>query len=531
MNTQQPTSVGQGLSPSEQGFAVYQEVWQIIRRRKGRILLVMMLGLALATLYSAVSGPWYDANAQLLVIKKRLDTTPITGPDHVRVQEDYLSTHMLLITSRRVIARAIEKGDLQSLEQFQDKGGFRREIADWVSGSMLGAESEGRREEKLVTDIINALVVTRDAQKPGISPSNEVINLAFRGRVAADCPRVLDSIIASYQEFLKDTYRNTNAETLELIEQARVMVQKDLEVKEAAYQKFLADTPPLWRTQDRSTAHQDRLLRIDARLAALRMRRAEIEASIAIIEKAVQSGRNPTATVMRMSTTPGTGATAAPNPLVNQEPDFAQQRPGISLEAELVRLQLQQAKLLTIRPKNHPGVLALDGQMEAVRRMILPSFPNSRLGTGDHSEPAKGSAKDWDLGAIKLELLKQELDDLTVAEQALAKLFENEQKGVSGSYIHEIQDEAHRKGIERDRLLYESILNRLKETSTVKDFGGYNTQVIGPALRGTLAVKKYVLIFGLSLFCGLFGGFGWACLLEIAVKRSQSTCGLLMRNG
>jgi uncharacterized protein involved in exopolysaccharide biosynthesis len=520
MNLHQPTCVGQGLSPSEQGFAVYQEVWQILCRRKGRLLAMVLLGLALAAAYCAVSGPWYDSSAQLLVIKKRLDTTPLSGPDHVRVQEDYLSTHMLLITSRRVIARAIEKGDLNNLEQFQDKGGFRRELSDWVNGSMLGAESEGRREEKLTTDIIKHLMVTRDAQKPGVSPSNEVINLGFRGKVAADCPKVLDAIIASYQEFLKETYRNTNAETLELIEQARDMVQKDLQAKEAAYQKFLADTPPLWKTQDRSTAHQDRLLKIDGRLAAMRMRRAEIEASIAIIEKAVQSGRNPTATVMRMSMTPAAGATDA-NPLATGEPGFAQQRPGVSLEAELVSLQLQQAKLLTVRPKNHPGVLALDGQIEAVRRMMLPS-------SCEKSEPAKGAAKDLNLGTIKLEMLRQELDDLNVAEQALAKLFDNEQQGVSAAYIHEIQDEAHRKGIERDRLLYESILNRLKETSSVKDFGGYNTQVIGPALRGTLAVKKYVLIFGLSLFCGLFGGFGWACLLETLAKRSSGN-GVLMR--
>jgi uncharacterized protein involved in exopolysaccharide biosynthesis len=89
--------------------------------------------------------------------------------------------------------------------------------------------------------------------------------------------------------------------------------------------------------------------------------------------------------------------------------------------------------------------------------------------------------------------------------------------------MHEIQDEAHRKGIERDRLLVESILGRLKETSSVKDFGGYNTQVIGPALRGALAVKKYFLVLGLSLFTGLFVGFGWAYLAELTVKRSQTT--------
>jgi hypothetical protein len=256
-------------------------------------------------------------------------------------------------------------------------------------------------------------------------------------------------------------------------------------------------------------------LKIDARLSAMRMRKAEIEASIAILEKAIQSGRNPIATVLRMSTLAGSTTAGAPNPLLNAEPGSAQAPAGISLEAELVNLQLQQAKLLTVRPKNHPGVLALNGQMEALRRMILPSV-------GGRGEAATGSAKELDLGTIKLELLKQELDDLTVAERALVKLFENEQKGVSASYLQEIQDEAHRKGIERDRLLYESILDRLKETSSVKEFGGYNTQVIGPPLRGALAVKKYVLIFGLSLFCGSFAGFGWACFLETVAKRLPS---------
>jgi uncharacterized protein involved in exopolysaccharide biosynthesis len=506
MNTPAPIT---GSSLADQGFSAYQEFWQMLRRRKGRILLLTGVALAVATLYCVLSGPWYDSSAQLLVIKKRLDTAPITGPEQVRVQEDYLATHMLLITSRQVIGNAIEKGDLQSLEQFRDNGGVRQRISDWVGPSIFGPESEGRREEKLATEIINSLVVSRDAQRPGISPSNEILNLSLRGKVAADCPKILNAIIDSYQDFLKETYRNTNTETLELIAQARGMAQEDLAVKETAYQKFLADTPPLWKTQDRSTAHQDRLLKIDAKLSALRMRHAEIEASIAMIEKAIKHGGNPTAIVLRMLAVPLPGETGSPNPPANQESLFAEHRAKISLEEELVSLHLQKARLTAIRGAKHADVLAIGAHMETVRRMILPI-------SGNRAE----AGKEFDLGAIKLEMLRQELDDLKLSEQALTKLFVQEQKGVSASYIHEIQDEAHRKGIERDRLLCESILNRLKETSSVKDFGGYNTQVIGPALRGGLAVKKYLLIFGLCVFCGVFAGFGWAYLAEIAAKRS-----------
>ena len=510
MTTTQDASATRSPTLTEQGISAYQEVWNILRRRKGRILLSILLMMAFATAYCALAGPWYDSTAQLLVIKKRLDTTPITGPDQVRAQDEYLSTHMLLITSRRVIGQAIEKGDLQSLEQFQSKGGLRQELADWATRSIVGAGPDLPREEKLTTDIINSLVVTRDAQKPGINPSNEVINLSIRGKVACDCPKILNAIVGSYQDFLQETYRNTNAEMVELIAQARVMVQKDLEVKELAYQKFLAETPPLWKTQDRSTAHQDRLFKIDGRLSALRMRRTEIEASIAMIENAVKSGRNPTATVMRLVSMPG-GEIGATTAFGSADPTLAPVRPRVSLEEELVSLQIQKAKLEAIHPKHHADVLSVGRQLQTVRRMILPTSGDSR-----HE-----SSQDLDLGAIKIELLRQELDDLNVTEHGLTKLFDKEQKGVSASYIHEIQDEAHRKGIERDRLLYESILNRLKETSSVRDFGGYNTQVIGAALPGGLAVRRYSLIFGMSAFIGLFAGFGWAYLVETTGRRSQ----------
>jgi uncharacterized protein involved in exopolysaccharide biosynthesis len=479
-------------SVAEPALPAWLEVWQIFWHRKGRIVLMLMLGLAAGALFCFVTGPRYDSSTQLLVLKKRLDTMPITGPDQTRAADDYLSTHMLLITSRKVIGRAIEKGQLQNLAQFQDKGGLRHEVTDWVMQEILGVEPDQKREEKLTTDIINTLVVTRDAQRPGISPSNEVINLSFRGPVASDGPKVLNAIIASYQEFLQETYRNTNVETVELITQARVMVQKDLEAKEAAYQKFLAETPPLWKTHDRSTAQQDRIIKIDAKLAALRLRRSEIEASMAMIENAIKSGRNPTTTVLRMLALP------AAEMVASNEPVAPQKRTRFSLEEELVSLQLQKAKLEAIYPKNHADVLAINRELEALHGMVVSE--------------GKGPIN---LAAIKVELLRQEHDDLKVSEQSLTKLFDAEQKGVGAGYLHEIQDEAHRKGIERDRLMYESILNRLKETSSVRDFGGYNTQVIGPALTGTPAVKRYLLIFGLAAFAGIFAGFGWAYLTEL----------------
>lgn len=487
------------------GIPAYFEFWLVLRRQKGRVVLMTALGSLAAWLVCWAIGPRYDSTTQLLVIKKRLDTTPLTGPEQNRAADDFLSTHMLLITSRRVVKNAIERGELGKLQQFQDRPGLSSALTAWFTHAFLGPEETLHFEDRLTNKIIASLVVTRDAQRPGINPSNEVLNLSFRGNVAAECPKVLQAIVDSYQDFLKETYRNTNAETVELIAQARQTVQKDLEVKEAAYQKFVTETPPLWNTHDRNTAQQDRLLKIDAKLSALRMRRTETEASITMIQNAIQRGDNATATVVRL---------LGP---VNDPNVPAPATPRLSLEQELIALELQKAKLESVFPKNHTEVLAIHRQIQLVCTLIYPKAKPS-----DDPEANTGV----NLGTLKLELLRRELEDLKIAEAALAKLFNAEQAGVSASYIHEIQNEAHRKGIERDRMLYESIVNRLKETSSVRDFGGYNTQVIGPALPGTLALRRYLFIFGVSTFVGLSLGFLWAFVAEFA-RRGNAAAGMV----
>jgi uncharacterized protein involved in exopolysaccharide biosynthesis len=497
------------------GTTAFQDVWQAIVRRKWRILATIVLAVAVGCGYCLYAGPWYTSTAQLLVIKKRLETTPISGPDqpHV-VQDDYLSTHMLIIASRRVIAQGIQKGDLQSLSQFQKKDGLKKKFTDWITSSIFGeTPGSGGPEDRMADEIVNSLVVSRDAQKPGHNPSNEIINLSYRGKTAADCPRVLNAIIESYQEFLSENYRNTNEEALRLLTEARNGAQNDLEAKEAAYQKFLAENPPLTKSKDGSTVPQERLMNIEARLSALRLREAEVESAVAMLDRALKSGRNPTAIVQRLVALPANRETGTGGLFNGLDKSAAAGGPRASLEEELLQLQLQEGKLLTVRGAKHPEVQALRAQIESVRNLLLSPSTTQ--------DPTGKVAKDPDLGTIKLELLKQELDDLKLEEQALTRLYDQEQKGVSASVLHVIQDETHRKGIERAQVLYDSIFHRLKEISSVKDFGGYTTQIIGAPLRGELAYKKYLLILGLSVFAGLVLGFGWAYWAEM-VARSRS---------
>src|SRR5207245_11209788 len=96
MDRDQTTSSALAESPETLG---YLNLWQIVRRRKWRVLLGVFTCLILGTAYLVLSGPQYESTAAVLVLKKRLETAPISGPNQdPRQLEDYLATHMQVIT-------------------------------------------------------------------------------------------------------------------------------------------------------------------------------------------------------------------------------------------------------------------------------------------------------------------------------------------------------------------------------------------------------------------------------------------------
>ena len=66
-----------------------------------------------------------------------------------------------------------------------------------------------------------------------------------------------------------------------------------------------------------------------------------------------------------------------------------------------------------------------------------------------------------------------------------------------------MQDEAHRQGIERSKFLYDTIAKRLEELNSVRDYGGYDTQVLATPRRGEPLRKKYALVLSFGLLIPL----------------------------
>jgi polysaccharide biosynthesis transport protein len=317
---QQESRVMEAAGTTSEEKWAYLDVGGLVRRRKGRIALGVFVGVALAVAACAVIGPWYESSARLLVSRKQLVTTPLSGTSPGQAPEDYLSTHILIITSPEIVGQAIEEGRLANLPCLR-----------------------GKREP--VREILDSLQVTRDPPKPGVVPSNEILNLSFRGRNRDDCAPVLKSIIDSYLEFLKETYRSQSAETLKLIDKAKDVVERDLKAKQDAYREFLQKSRFFAKGRDGKLVQEDHLMGIDARLAALRVRRAEIESALAAVDGVRQAGGRDGAVLKILAAVRSDRDTPAPDFL--QRPGgrgAGGNQPGTP-EEELLKLRLEEGKL------------------------------------------------------------------------------------------------------------------------------------------------------------------------------------------
>jgi capsular exopolysaccharide synthesis family protein len=170
--------------------------------------------------------------------------------------------------------------------------------------------------------------------------------------------------------------------------------------------------------------------------------------------------------------------------------------------------------LLESKGTAHPEVVSVQNRIRDVKTLIMPSSSGGNSGS-------KPTVWDESLVELKIQLLKQELVENERADKALRELFERDQLDAKGAMVHEIEDESHRSGIERSKVLYESIVGRLREIDSVRDYGGYNTQIIAAPKSG-LNKRKYFIVFLGALFTGLLAGFGWACLAEFRDKSFRS---------
>ena len=455
-----------------------------IWRRKWLVALGTVVGLSIGALYFAQSVPVYESSAQVLVVKKRPEA--IVGQNaHLSHFEDYADTHRTLIQSPLIIERAVKQGNLAALASFASE---ERPLAEAVIDSLsVDPVSNGNR-----------------------TATESILALTYRGNVAEDCPVIAQAILDSYQRFLDETYRDVSDDSVKLISEARVVLQKDLAAQEAAYREFRRTSPLIRNGADDVNPRQERLTRIEAQRSALLFRKAELEANLATFEEAKKSGRS------------AQELAALAVELTNEAQHGDKPQEGMTLDSQLLPLLIEEQSLLQDLGPNHPHVQSVRKQIHATRGYFaLPSGAYNRLA---ERKPARGDevVSADEIVQLYLQHVQHELEHVRKSEESLADLYEAEHQAAREIANYEIRDDEFRRGIERTQALYDGIVKRLHDVAMVKQYGGFEVRIIAPPGVGKKVLPNAMTVFPASGFLGVLAGLILARIAELVDRRFRT---------
>jgi capsular exopolysaccharide synthesis family protein len=463
------------------------DVLGVAWRHKWLVLLGLGVSLVLAAFHYAMRTPVYKSTAQVLVIKKRPETVPLMGGDSgFSYYEDYLATHVVLIKSPLIVSRAVRKcPELGALTSF--------------GGSVDPTYA-----------IIGGLAVTRDSKDNNVFNSNNILNLSYRGQVANECGTILNAVIAGYKDFLEETYKNVSDDTLKLITEARNVLRDDLGKKEKEYRKFKETAPLLWRGKDAANPYLEKFANIESKRATLLVRQLELQGRLTGIEKALKEGRSREALVAILPESPALASAEA-----------TRRGSAVGAQDQLLPLLLNEQELLQDLGPNHPQVQSVKRRIELNRKYLANPI---QAWTDTATAPDKGGdGSRLDPMEVYVQSLKQELENIRISEELLAKRSEEEYATTRTLTKAEIQDENFRNDIARTQQLYDGIVKRLTEVSLIQQYGGYDARTVFEAGEGGLVEPTPTPIFMSALLLGLLGGFGLAFVADRTDKNFRSS--------
>jgi polysaccharide biosynthesis transport protein len=443
-------------------------------RRKSLVLLGLILGLAGAGLFYAQRPPVYQSSAQVLVVKKRTDTLSQGVEGRYTYMDDYVPTHIVLIRSPVVAELAVRNKKLNELKTF---GGCSE------SGAAAG--------------VIGGLTVTRENKDGNFSSSN-ILNIIYRGPVAEDCPRIVNAVVESYEEFLKTTYSESTAELVKQITLAKQTLEETLNTKQEEYRNFRQKKDNLlyWKAKDGSSVHQARVQEIERGRSELLIRRADLEERARVFQAAMKDDRAKAELLALLPT--------------NTARDSAANSPERDLEREVLQLQMKEQQLLDDYGPDHPQVVSLR------RQIALTKDFYAKLGVSRDKQAADAQQRDPVERALRV--LKADLEIVNGQLKVRDTLLEAEQKAIKDMASYEIDDEARRSSIDSTKQLYGTILRRIEEIGIAKDSGGFSAQAIAKPRDGFSARASGTPIFASGVLLGLLLGCGLAYLAEMSDK-------------
>ncbi len=423
---------------------------------RGRLLIVgcMATCLALAGFYLLVAKRQYQATVKLLVLDG--GNAPFGGAEAARLirgAEDEIPTHAALVSSPVVLRRAVESIGLNNLSSLGGASGL----------------------EACVRNVAESLTVGRPDRQA------KILQVACRARTAAEAVRVVKAVAESYQVFLEEVYARNNGDIVVLMTRARDDLNRELKDLERKYFEFRQNAPQL--TGDgagRSVVHH-RIDEWDKASREVMVKAVQLKAQLELGRKLSSDGVGLWSIAYALDHVAGGGGGLGAKT----------QGLGPAAPSEYLRmLANEQQKLAETLGPQSTKVKEIQEQIASVQAA---------------SRQTRGRLEETEIHDL-LASIETSLKSIESMRTEIQTKFDSDLKLAKKVEIDQLAESNLKSEMERQRKLFDTVVEQLKRSTLVGDFSGTRSHIIEPPNAEEEPVRprtSLTWIMGLAAGCVL----------------------------
>jgi uncharacterized protein involved in exopolysaccharide biosynthesis len=467
------------ISPRDETINIRDYI-RVIVNRKWTILTVFIVLVTTVTIGSFKIMPVFQATSQLLIEKG--------SPNIVNIQEvldadtshiDYYKTQYEMLKSNSLALRVIKILNLKNSTEFKPKNkdssiNIKAKISSWIKKGINVISSQKTRETRITQNNeekeMNSLIKTY-LEKLKITPirDSRLVNISFEAHDPALAAKIINTHARLYIETNLEGKLNASKDALSWINRQIEGIKVELEKSEEALQKYKENNNLISiNFEERYNINIQNLNNLNNALTEAKTRRIGMEN---LYNEMKRLSKDP----QEVESLPA----VVENPLIQE------------LKAQHVKLIGGYSDLSEKFGPEHPRMISLKSTISEMESKIAYEIKNI----------AKSIEIEYKISKAK--------------EKSIAKALSDQKEAALKLNQKEIKYNTLKRYVETNRMLYESLLKRAKETGITENLKATNIVVVDPARipDNPIKPKKKQNIL-LAIITGLTLGIGLAFFFE-----------------
>ncbi|QDS99811.1 polysaccharide biosynthesis tyrosine autokinase [Adhaeretor mobilis] len=437
---------------------------RILRLRQKTVLATLVLSCLLGGCYYTFATRYFQSSAELLIIEQYRDQLSSAG-NH-RSSENTMATHSKIVRSPKVIQGAIERLPQKYRGDLKNKAS-----KDWVSA-------------------ISANLST------SITRKTNFIDVRYRSKQAESAAAVVQAVVNSYLEFVRQNHRSAASDQLVHLEKQRATLEAELDEKQNQLQVHRERVGHLAISSEDNVVEPMIQAAMSLNEAALeaKQKRLELQAKLDSVKESVEQGE---------TINLGADSTAGQEMLLASL--GLSSRDTRVLAEQDKRLLTAEEELRNIEPfygPNHPRVRELQTQIININQFLA--------NYGSNAGKILNAERRDELGSIVINKLQQDVSQAMQQERQLTSSFE-EARDVASKHSADL---ATLENLEREKGRLESSYDAVKDQ--IRSVGGLQVQAPIRAIAVSEPRPEYRPVsprLKNVVLGSIFAGFALGCLV------------------